>query len=71
MITRRWKCSGDSVLKVQYDDPVGIASGVTGNSAILVYSSKMAPTERSDIYVMIFPPSPRVSGSDACSSMPG
>ena len=35
---------------------VGIASGATGNPAILVYSNRMAPTERPDIgYAMIFP----------------
>ena len=35
---------------------VGVASGATGNPAILVYSTKMAPTERPDIgYAMIFP----------------
>ena len=33
-----------------------MASGATGNPAILVYSTKMAPTERPDIgYAMIFP----------------
>jgi putative transport protein len=33
-----------------------VASGATGNPAILVYSTKMAPTERPDIgYAMIFP----------------
>ena len=35
---------------------VGVASGATGNPAILVYSTRMAPTERPDIgYAMIFP----------------
>jgi len=47
---------GHYVLKLPYDDLVGVASGATGNPAILVYSSKMAPTERPDIgYAMIFP----------------
>jgi putative transport protein len=35
---------------------MGVASGATGNPAILIYSSKMAPTERPDVaYAMIFP----------------
>jgi putative transport protein len=47
---------GYYVLKIPYDDLVGVASGATGNPAILVYSTKMAPTERPDIgYAMIFP----------------
>ena len=41
---------------VPYDDLVGVASGATGNPSILVYSTRMAPTERPDIgYAMIFP----------------
>jgi putative transport protein len=44
------------LLKIPFDDLVGVASGSTGNPAILVYSTKMAPTERPDIgYAMIFP----------------
>jgi putative transport protein len=47
---------GHYVLKIPFDDLVGVASGATGNPAILVYSTKMAPTERPDIgYAMIFP----------------
>jgi putative transport protein len=47
---------GYYLMKIPYDDLVGIASGATGNPAILVYSTKMAPTERPDIgYAMIFP----------------
>jgi putative transport protein len=47
---------GHYVLKIPYDDLVGVASGATGNPAILVYSTKLAPTERPDIgYAMIFP----------------
>ena len=43
-------------MKIPYDDLVGVASGATGNPAILVYSTRMAPTERPDIgYAMIFP----------------
>ena len=42
--------------KIPYDDLVGVASGATGDPAILVYATKMAPTERPDIgYAMIFP----------------
>jgi len=47
---------GYYVLRIPYDDLVGVASGATGNPAILVYSTRMAPTERPDIgYAMIFP----------------
>ena len=47
---------GHYILRIPYDDLVGVASGATGNPAILVYSAKMAPTERPDIgYAMIFP----------------
>ena len=47
---------GYYVLKIPFDDLIGVASGATGNPAILVYGSRMAPTERPDIgYAMIFP----------------
>jgi len=47
---------GHYILKIPFDDLVGVASGATGNPAILVYSTRMAPTERPDIgYAMIFP----------------
>jgi putative transport protein len=47
---------GYFLMKIPYDDLLGIASGATGNPAILVYSTRMAPTERPDIgYAMIFP----------------
>jgi putative transport protein len=47
---------GYYVMRIPYDDLVGVASGATGNPAILVYSTRMAPTERPDIgYAMIFP----------------
>jgi putative transport protein len=47
---------GYYLLKVPFDDLVGVASGATGNPAILVYSTRMAPTDRPDIgYAMIFP----------------
>jgi len=47
---------GFYVLKIPFDDLLGIASGATGNPAIVVYASRMAPTERPDVgYAMIFP----------------
>ena len=47
---------GHYLMKIPYDDLVGVASGATGNPAILVYGTRMAPTERPDIgYAMIFP----------------
>jgi putative transport protein len=47
---------GHYMLRLPYDDLVGVASGATGNPAILVYSTKLVPTERPDIaYAMIFP----------------
>jgi putative transport protein len=47
---------GHFVMKIAYDDLLGIASAATGNPAILVYASRMAPTERTDVaYAMIFP----------------
>jgi putative transport protein len=47
---------GHYVMKIPFDDLTGVASGATGNPAILAYSAKVAPTERPDIgYAMIFP----------------
>jgi putative transport protein len=47
---------GYYVLKIPFDDLLGVASGATGNPAILVYATRMAPTDRPDIgYAMIFP----------------
>lgn len=47
---------GHFLLRLPYDDLLGVASGATGNPAILVYAARMAPTERTDIaYAMIFP----------------
>lgn len=44
------------LMKIAYDDLMGVAAGATGNPAILVYGTRMAPTERPDIgYAMIFP----------------
>ena len=47
---------GHFAMRIPYDDLLGVASGATGNPAILVYASRMAPTDRTDIaYAMIFP----------------
>ena len=47
---------GHFLLRIPYDDLLGVASGATGNPAILVYAGRMAPTERTNIsYAMIFP----------------
>lgn len=47
---------GHYIMKIPFDDLVGITSGATGNPAILAYSNRMAPTDRPDIcYAMIFP----------------
>jgi putative transport protein len=47
---------GYYLLRIPFDDLVGVASGATGNPAILVYSTRMAPTDRPDVgYAMIFP----------------
>lgn len=47
---------GHFALRIPFDDLLGVASGATGNPAILVYASRMAPTERTNIaYAMIFP----------------
>lgn len=47
---------GYYILRIPFDDLVGIASGATGNPAILAYASQLAPTGKPDInYAMIFP----------------
>jgi putative transport protein len=47
---------GRFLLRIPFDDLLGVASGATGNPAIVVYAARMAPTERPDIgYAMIFP----------------
>ncbi|SEN94050.1 putative transport protein [Rhodospirillales bacterium URHD0017] len=47
---------GHWVMRIPFDDLLGIASGATGNPAILVYAARMASTDRPDIaYAMIFP----------------
>ena len=47
---------GYYILKMNFDDLLGIASGATGNPAILAYGNQLAPTGKPDIgYAMIFP----------------
>ena len=47
---------GYYVLRMNFDDVLGIAAGATGNPAILAYANTLAPTGRPDIgYAMIFP----------------
>lgn len=47
---------GYFVLRMKYDDLLGIASGATGNPAILAYGNQLCPTGRPDMgYAMIFP----------------
>jgi putative transport protein len=48
--------AGHFVMRIPFDDLLGVASGATGNPAIVVYASRMAPTERTNVaYAMIFP----------------
>jgi putative transport protein len=47
---------GHWLLRIPFDELLGIASGVTGNPAILAYAGKLAPTDQPDIgYAVIFP----------------
>ena len=47
---------GHFVFRMRFDDLLGIASGATGNPAILAYANQLAPSGRPDItYAMIFP----------------
>jgi putative transport protein len=44
------------VFRLPFDEVAGIVSGACGNPAILAYSSKLAPTDATDVgYAMIFP----------------
>jgi putative transport protein len=50
------RLAGHHVLRIPFDDLLGVASGTTGNPAILVFATRMVATERPDIgYAMIFP----------------
>ncbi|NGZ67690.1 hypothetical protein G6Z92_11975 [Vibrio aestuarianus subsp. cardii] len=47
---------GHFIFKIKFDELLGIASGATGNPAILAYGNQLAPTGRPEIcYAMIFP----------------
>jgi len=47
---------GYFILKMKFDDLLGIASGATGNPAILAYANSLAPTGKPDInYAIVFP----------------
>src|SRR5262245_51157082 len=47
---------GYFLLKMRFDDLLGIASGATGNPAILAYGNSLAPTGKPDInYAIVFP----------------
>ena len=58
-VSRTFRARAEAIAvrrQIEHDDLVGVASGATGNPAILVYSTKMAPTERPDIgYAICFP----------------
>ena len=47
---------GYFVLQMKFDELLGVASGTTGNPAILAYANQSAPTDRVNLsYAMIFP----------------
>jgi putative transport protein len=47
---------GYFLLRVDFDDLLGIAAGATGNPAILAYGNSLAPTGKPDLnYAMVFP----------------
>ena len=47
---------GHYVMRIPFDDLLGITAGVTGNPAILAHAARSVPTDRPDIgYAMIFP----------------
>jgi len=47
---------GHRVLRVATDDLLGLAAGVTGNPAILIYANKVQPSDRIDAaYATLFP----------------
>jgi putative transport protein len=48
--------AGQSVLGMATDDLLGVAAGITGNPAILVYANKVQPSDRIDAaFAMVFP----------------
>lgn len=47
---------GHYLLRIPFDDLVGILSGLAGNAAIVSYASKEVPSERVEIaYAMVYP----------------
>jgi putative transport protein len=47
---------GHYLMRIPFDDLLGITAGVTGNPAILAHAARSVPTDRPDIgYAMIFP----------------
>jgi putative transport protein len=47
---------GYFILRMKFDDLLGIASGATGNPAILAYGNSLAPTGKPELYyAIIFP----------------
>lgn len=48
--------AGYFLLKIKFDELLGIAAGATGDPAILAYGNSLAPTGKPDInYAMVFP----------------
>jgi putative transport protein len=44
------------LLRIPFDDLLGVCAGSTGNPAILVAAGRLAPTERTDLgYAICFP----------------
>ena len=47
---------GGALLKIRFDDLLGIAAGATGNPAILVFANRLVPSDRPNVgYATIFP----------------
>jgi putative transport protein len=47
---------GYYIMKIPFDELLGVTSGITGNPAILAYAYRSLPSDRMDIcYAMIFP----------------
>jgi putative transport protein len=47
---------GHYLLKMDFDELLGVTSGVTGNPAILSYASRSTQSEQPDIsYAIVFP----------------
>jgi putative transport protein len=48
--------AGGMLLRIPFDDLLGVCAGATGNPAILVAAARLAPTDRPDVgYAMAFP----------------